>query len=126
MVRRRATCHHSTCKTSNVQQLERKKKEGTYKTKKQKEQEARAEAAKAAMLAAGLEGKQAQGGRCCAALSRRRASQPRQLSGLVGSTAVLLLSVPGFFCFFWGGGSFLLFVFLQLLALETIHPPLYT
>ena len=38
-------------------QLERKKKEGTYKTKKQKEQEARAEAAKAAMLAAGLEGK---------------------------------------------------------------------
>lgn len=37
-------------------QLERKKKEGTYKTKKQKEQEARAEAAKAAMLAAGLEG----------------------------------------------------------------------
>lgn len=38
-------------------QLDRKKKEGTYKTKKQKEQEARAEAAKAAMLAAGLEGK---------------------------------------------------------------------
>lgn len=38
-------------------QLERKKKDGTYKTKKQKEQEARAEAAKAAMLAAGLEGK---------------------------------------------------------------------
>lgn len=37
-------------------QLDRKKKEGTYKTKKQKEQEARAEAAKAAMLAAGLEG----------------------------------------------------------------------
>lgn len=41
------------------QQLDRKKKEGTYKTKKQKEQEARAEAAKAAMLAAGLEGKRA-------------------------------------------------------------------
>eukprot|EP00904_Undaria_pinnatifida_P007877 jgi/Undpi1/4219/HiC_scaffold_16.g07585.m1 len=37
------------------EKLERKKKEGTYKTKKQKEQEARAEAAKAAMLAAGLE-----------------------------------------------------------------------
>lgn len=37
-------------------QLDRKKKEGTYKTKKQKEQEAKAEAAKAAMLAAGLEG----------------------------------------------------------------------
>lgn len=40
-------------------QLERKKKEGTYKTKKQKEQEAKAEAAKAAMLAAGLEGEAA-------------------------------------------------------------------
>ncbi|CAM9922771.1 unnamed protein product, partial [Scytosiphon promiscuus] len=38
------------------EKLERKKKEGTYKTKKQKEQEARAEAAKAAMIAAGLEG----------------------------------------------------------------------
>ncbi|CBN80114.1 EIF5B, eukaryotic translation initiation factor 5B [Ectocarpus siliculosus] len=37
------------------EKLDRKKKEGTYKTKKQKEQEARAEAAKAAMLAAGLE-----------------------------------------------------------------------
>lgn len=41
---------------TNFEQLDRKKKEGTYKTKKQKEQEARAEAAKAAMLAAGLEG----------------------------------------------------------------------
>ncbi|CAN0149677.1 unnamed protein product [Ascophyllum nodosum] len=37
------------------EKLERKKKEGTYKTKKQRDQEARAEAAKAAMLAAGLE-----------------------------------------------------------------------
>lgn len=39
----------------HIYQIERKKREGTYKTKKQKEQEARAEAAKAVMLAAGLE-----------------------------------------------------------------------
>lgn len=39
----------------HIYQIERKKREGTYKTKKQREQEARAEAAKAVMLAAGLE-----------------------------------------------------------------------